>query len=96
MEFVIDKSDLVRELQTVTGVVEKRATIPILANLLLEAGSDGLQVGASDMEVTIRGSAKATVDEAGGKAGKRKKLARKSGTSKPKAKTGDARQGKLL
>ena len=42
------------------------------------------------------GSAKATVDKVGGKAGKRKKPARKSGTSKPKAKTSDARQGKLL
>ena len=65
MEFVIDKSDLVRELQIVTGVVEKRATLPILANLLLEAGSEGLQVGASDMEVTIRGTAKATVTTEG-------------------------------
>ena len=46
MEFVIKKGDLVRELQTVTGVVEKRATIPILANLLLEARPEGLQVGA--------------------------------------------------
>jgi len=61
MEFVINKSDLLRELQTVTGVVEKRATIPILANLLLEALPDGLQVGASDLEVTIRGTAPATV-----------------------------------
>jgi DNA polymerase-3 subunit beta len=61
MEFVIQKSDLVRELQTVTGVVEKRATLPILANLLLETTSDGLQVGASDLEVTIRGVAEATV-----------------------------------
>ena len=61
MEFVINKADLVRELQTVTGVVEKRTTIPILANLLVEAGADGLQVGASDMEVTIRGKAKAEV-----------------------------------
>lgn len=66
MEFVIQKSDLVRELQTVTGVVEKRATIPILANLLLKADKDGLQVGASDMEVTIRGTVKATVIKEGG------------------------------
>jgi len=65
MEFVIQKSDLVRELQTVTGVVEKRATIPILANLLLEVEKDGLQVGASDMEVTIRGTAPATVVKKG-------------------------------
>jgi DNA polymerase-3 subunit beta len=61
MEFVIQKSELVRELQTVTGVVEKRATLPILANLLLETTRDGLRVGASDLEVTVRGTAKATV-----------------------------------
>jgi len=61
MEFVIHKSELVRELQTVTGVVERRATLPILANLLIETTADGLQVGASDMEVTIRGTARATV-----------------------------------
>ena len=61
MEFVIKKSDLVRELQTVTGVVEKRATLPILANLLLETQDSSLQVGASDLEVTIRGKAKADI-----------------------------------
>jgi DNA polymerase-3 subunit beta len=61
MEFVIHRNDLVQELQTVTGVVEKRTTLPILANLLLEAGGKGLEVGASDLEVTIRGTAKATV-----------------------------------
>ena len=66
MEFVIQKSDLVHELQTITGVVEKRATIPILSNLLLKADKDGLHVGASDMEVTIRGTANATVVKEGG------------------------------
>ena len=65
MEFVIKKSDLVNELQTVTGVVEKRATLPILANLLIEAGPQGLSVGASDLEVTIRGTARATVVKPG-------------------------------
>jgi DNA polymerase-3 subunit beta len=61
MEFVIDKNDLVRELQTVTGVVEKRSTIPILANLLLEAKKGRLHLGASDLEVTIRSTATANV-----------------------------------
>jgi len=65
MQFVIKKSDLVRELQTVTGVVEKRATVPILANLLIEATKEGLQVGASDLEVTIRGVAAADVSKEG-------------------------------
>jgi len=79
MEFVINKSDLVRELQTVTGVVEKRATLPILANLLLETKPDGLQVGASDIEVTMRGTAKAKVKSEGSvtlPAGKLHELAR--------------------
>jgi DNA polymerase-3 subunit beta len=65
MEFTINKNDLVRELQIVTGVVEKRSTVPILANLLLEAKGERLLVGASDLEVTIRGSAKATVKSEG-------------------------------
>jgi DNA polymerase-3 subunit beta len=65
MEFVIQRNDLQRELQTITGVVEKRATLTILANLLLEAKSDRLMVGASDLEVTIRGAAKATVKKEG-------------------------------
>jgi len=46
MKFTISKSDLVHELQTVAGVVEKRSTLPILANLLLEATTDGLHEAA--------------------------------------------------
>jgi DNA polymerase-3 subunit beta len=61
MKFAIDKSDLVRKLQTVTGVVEKRATLPILSNLLIEARDSTLQIGASDLEVTIRTQAGAMV-----------------------------------
>src|SRR5262245_6086627 len=66
MQFVLRKSDLVRELQTVTGVVEKRATLPILSNLLIEAQGSGIQIGASDLEVTIRAQAPATVTQPGG------------------------------
>lgn len=66
MEFVIPKGDLVRELQTVTGIVEKRSTLPILANLLLEASAGKIQMGASDLEVTVRGSVAAEVKKEGG------------------------------
>ncbi len=61
MEFVIRKNDLVHELQTIAGVVEKRATLPILSNLFLEAKEDGLHIRASDLEVSIRGAVAATV-----------------------------------
>jgi DNA polymerase-3 subunit beta len=65
MKFDINKSDLVRELQLVTGVVEKRATLPILSNLLLEAQDSVLQIGASDLEVTIQARAEAKVKQQG-------------------------------
>ena len=65
MEFVIPKSDLVRELQTVTGIVEKRSTLPILANLLLESAEGKILMGASDLEVTVRGGVAADVRKEG-------------------------------
>ncbi len=79
MEFVIQKSTLVRELQTVTGVVEKRTTLPILANLLLKAEDGKLLVGASDLEVTVRGHVEVQVRAGGGvtlPAGKLHEIAR--------------------
>ena len=95
MEFTIQKEDLVHELQTVTGVVEKRATLPILANLLLEAGPKGLEVGASDLEVTIRGSAPAKVTQSGGitlPAGKLYEIARSLPDAEVKFKSTDRGQ----
>jgi DNA polymerase-3 subunit beta len=95
MEFVIKKSDLVRELQIVTGVVEKRATLPILANLLLETKQSSLQVGASDLEVTIRGKAEATVVREGSvtlPAGKLHEIARSLPESEVQFKVGERNQ----
>ena len=42
MEFTVSKSELVRELSLSQGVVEKKTTIPILSNVLLEADGDRL------------------------------------------------------
>ena len=36
MEFTVSKAELVRELNLSQGVVEKKTTIPILSNVLLE------------------------------------------------------------
>ena len=40
MELVVRKTDLLRELQLFQGIVERKNTIPILANVLIEA-ADG-------------------------------------------------------
>jgi len=54
MEFTVSKTDLVRELNLSQGVVEKKTTIPILSNVLIEAGGDRLQLTATDLELGIR------------------------------------------
>ena len=44
MELVVRKNDLLRELQLFQGIVERKNTIPILANVLMEAKGDEVQI----------------------------------------------------
>jgi DNA polymerase III subunit beta len=55
MEFRIAKDELIRALSRVQGIVEKRSTNPIIANVLLEVGVDGMRVAATDTEVSFVG-----------------------------------------
>jgi DNA polymerase-3 subunit beta len=65
MEFTVSKSDLVRELSLSQGVVEKKTTIPILSNVLLEASGDRITLTATDLELGIRCSCPARVKKEG-------------------------------
>jgi DNA polymerase III subunit beta len=65
MEFVITKENLLRELQAMQGIVEKKSTIPILANILIEATQGGLQFAATDLEVGLRSRCEASVAKPG-------------------------------
>src|SRR5215831_17405327 len=65
MEFTVNKSDLVRELSLSQGVVEKKTTIPILSNVLLEAAGDRVTLTATDLELGIRCSCPAKVKKEG-------------------------------
>src|ERR1044072_1489280 len=66
MELVVRKTDLLRELQLFQGIVERKNTIPILANVLLKAGSDGkVNIHATDLEVGLRSKCAATVTKPG-------------------------------
>src|SRR6516162_11535923 len=65
MEFTVGKSDLVRELSLSQGVVEKKTTIPILSNVLLEAADDRITLTATDLELGIRCSCPARVKKEG-------------------------------
>jgi DNA polymerase-3 subunit beta len=56
MEFKIDKETFLRALQKVQGIVEKRNTMPILSNVLIEATADAIFLTATDLEVGMKTS----------------------------------------
>ncbi|MEW6247341.1 MAG: DNA polymerase III subunit beta [Nitrospirota bacterium] len=66
MKVRIGRDELLIGLQRVQGVVEKRNTMPILSNILLEAKHEGTEIVATDLEIGMRGLYKATVLEPGG------------------------------
>ena len=53
MKFSIDRSALLIALQHVHSVVERRNTIPILSNVLIEAKEDGVYLTSTDMDITV-------------------------------------------
>ena len=65
MEFSVSKSALLNELSTTQGVVERKTTIPILSNLLVEAKGSQLTITATDLELSIRTSCEAKVKKEG-------------------------------
>lgn len=53
MKFSAERESLLAALQSVIGVVERRQTMPILANLLLSARQGKLSITATDLEVEV-------------------------------------------
>src|SRR5258707_1210885 len=65
MKLTIERGALLKSLAHVQRVVERRNTIPILSNVLLEAGDGTLGLTATDMDLTIVESIAAIVAEPG-------------------------------
>ncbi|MCO6412983.1 MAG: DNA polymerase III subunit beta [Thiogranum sp.] len=65
MKFTTDRESLLKPLQQVIGVVERRQTLPVLGNLLVVAGKQGLQITATDLEVEIQANSSFDVEEGG-------------------------------
>src|SRR6516164_4587374 len=65
MELVVRKNDLLRELQLFQGIVERKNTIPILANVLMEAKGDQVSLLATDLEVGLRCRCQASIAKGG-------------------------------
>ena len=65
MKFTISREVLLQPLSQVVGVVERRQTLPVLANFLLSARDGRLTVTGTDMEVELISSVPADVSQAG-------------------------------
>lgn len=65
MKFTIQREQLLRPLQLVTGVVERRQTLPVLANLLFRAADNRLEITGTDLEVELVAECDAEVSQAG-------------------------------
>ena len=65
MRFTIQRENILKPLQFVIGVVEKRQTLPVLSNVLMEAKNDRLSITATDLEVEIVSSTGLDVGETG-------------------------------
>jgi DNA polymerase III sliding clamp (beta) subunit (PCNA family) len=65
MQVHVDRDGFFRGLQMVSNIVEPRQTLPILANVLLEASEETLRLTATDLEVGVRVSVPAKVTDAG-------------------------------
>ncbi|MBL4878476.1 MAG: DNA polymerase III subunit beta, partial [Hyphomonas sp.] len=65
MKLTIERGDLLNALSHVQNVVERRNTIPILSNVLLQAGNGELKLTATDLDIEAVDSADATVTREG-------------------------------
>src|SRR5271163_2263134 len=65
MEISVSRQDLVKELTATQSVVERKTTIPILSNFLIEAEGDRLSITATDLDQAIRTSTAVKVKKPG-------------------------------
>jgi len=65
MHFTIEREVFVKALARVQGIVEKRSTIPILSNVLIQAENDSIKLIATDLEVGMKTSYPATIKKSG-------------------------------
>lgn len=65
MRVVLERSNLLKSLNHVHRVVERRNTIPILSNVLLGADGASLQLKATDLDLEVTEATPASVEQAG-------------------------------
>jgi DNA polymerase-3 subunit beta len=65
MEIKIDRGQFSRSLGKIQGIVEKKNTMPILANCVIKASKNGVEIQATDLDITIKDTCAAEVKKSG-------------------------------
>ena len=65
MKFSVDRESLLKPIQQVSGVVERRQALPILQNLLLEIKDGRLLITGTDLEIELKTNVEVSVEEEG-------------------------------
>jgi DNA polymerase-3 subunit beta len=66
MKFSLPKEAFLEELQLLQGIVEKRNTMPILANILMNVSPSDIEMTGTDLEVGLRTHVGADIEKSGG------------------------------
>src|SRR5437867_395382 len=74
MEFAVKQPALLKELEILQGVVERKNTVPILANVLISVTSEGLELMGTDLQVSVRSRSQVSVKSPGAVCVSAKKL----------------------
>jgi DNA polymerase-3 subunit beta len=59
----IDRNNLLKPLQAVVGIVERKQPLPILSNVLIKKNKNGVKFITTDLEIQIEAQLKAELDE---------------------------------
>jgi len=65
MKFTITRDKLHEGLTAVAASVPAKTTLPVLANILVEASKDGLRLSATDLDIAVNTTIPASVDQEG-------------------------------
>ena len=65
MQFTIERETFLKALTRVQGIIEKRHTIPILANVLIQADQEKIEFTATDLEVGVKSFYSSNIKKAG-------------------------------
>ena len=65
MEFAVFRSDLLKEIELVQGAIERKASVPVLSNVLIDAQNGNLALSATNLAIGLRSHAVAAIKTPG-------------------------------